>query len=202
MTLFINPEVPDLYEKIRRLNPTPGFCFFIDIVSSTEMKDEELHKWIAYIYNVFTNIQTFLYMKFRPMKSIGDCLMFFIPESDMRDETPLTLFDGLYKIITSNESYLKEVKIGAVYCRNVYNISFIEGNIDYYGKDIDLATRLLSKANSKEIVFNDEFFNRIRSEYDSISNKDNFPYIMTILGPFLERIRGFRKNILFYRLSA
>jgi hypothetical protein len=201
MSLYINPNDPDLKEKIERISPTPGFCIFIDIVGSTKLKDQGLKRWIAFIYNVFANITTYLYMKFTPIKIMGDCFMFYIPESDMKDETALTIFDGLYKIISSNEPYLRDVKIGAAFCRDAYNISFIEGNLDFYGKDIDLASRLLSLARPKEIVFNDEFYNRVRRRHNSIINKDNFPYMDNITN-FSSPIRGFSEQISAYRLLA
>ena len=132
---------------------------------------------------------------------MGDCFMFYIPESDMKDETALTIFDGLYKIISSNEPYLRDVKIGATFCRDAYNISFVEANVDFYGKDIDLASRLQSLAHPKEIVFNGEFYNRVHQRYESIMNKNNFPYMNRII-KFSSQIPGFREEIFAYRLLA
>ena len=82
--------------------------------------------------------------------------MFFIPETEMQDETPLTLFNGLINIVNDDEPYFKDVKIGATFCKESYDITFIEGNSDIYGKDVDLTARLATLANSQEIVMNSE----------------------------------------------
>ena len=85
---------------------------------------------------------------------MGDGLLFFIPESDMNGETPLILFNSLCEIINSTEAYLRHVKIGAAYCNDAYDITFIKNAPDIYGKDIDLTARLASLACSKEIRHN------------------------------------------------
>jgi hypothetical protein len=46
MSYYIDPTDRDLKSKIAALRPTPGFCFFIDIVGSTELKDKSLQEWI------------------------------------------------------------------------------------------------------------------------------------------------------------
>lgn len=195
MALFIDPDNPNMETLINDLNPTFGYCFFIDMVDSTGLKDERLSKWIIYTYNTFANISTFLFSKFKPLKSLGDALMFFIPEREMGDETPLTLYDGLVKIIYSDEPYFKPVKIGAAFCREAYEITFMRDYPDIYGKDIDLTARLLSKAESQEIIMNTEFVERVRRNYSQIANQHQFPDVPRINGPVLERFRGFRNKV-------
>ena len=103
MSLFINPNYREIREKIENLKPIPGYCIFIDIVGSTELKSHNLYEWISYIYNTFATINFSLFYKFNPLKSIGDCLMFYIPESDMKDESPLTLLDSLIDMAKSED---------------------------------------------------------------------------------------------------
>lgn len=194
MSFYIDPNDPELGEKIDNLKPTYGYCLFIDIVGSTELKDQKLSKWIILIYNTFAKIKSFLFFKFKRIKSLGDALMFFIPEAEMQGETPLTLFDGLINIILSDESYFKETKIGVTYCKEAYDITFLEGVPDIYGKDIDLTARLVSIAESQEIIMNSGFVEKIREEYDRILNKNNFPYVQKIIGPWYHKFKGFKEK--------
>lgn len=139
-------------------------------------------------------------MAFTPLKSIGDELMFFIPESELKGETALSIFSGLCNIIDSNEPYLREVKIGVAYCQQAYDITFIKDTIDIYGKDIDLTSRLLSVANSKEIIMNNEFVEQIRKEYDTIGNKNQFEEVPLIVGPWPQQFKGFKKSVNIYKI--
>ena len=203
MSLYINF---DKYEETKRqiesLVPTFGYCFFIDITGSTSIKDEKLSKWIIYIYNTFANVRTFLYDKFEPIKILGDGLLYFIPEADMKDETVLTLFHGLTNISGEKERYFKEVKIGAAFCRHAYDITFSKGNRDIYGKDIDLTSRLAGFAESKEIVMNKEFVNKLREEYGRMFNKASFPEVEEIKGPELrDDIKGLRDKVEIFRVK-
>lgn len=203
MSLYIDPTDPKLKDKISRLIPTSGYCIFVDIVGSTELKDKNLTKWILFIYNTFANIIGNLFMAFNPLKSIGDELMFFIPESELKGETALSIFSALcniIKIINSNKSYLREVKIGVAYCQQAYDITFIKGTIDIYGKDIDLTSRLLSVAKSNEIIMNYEFVEQIHKKYNMIENKDQFEEVPLIVGPWPQQFKGFKKSVNIYKI--
>jgi len=202
MSLFISPVDPNLKEAIENLRPTPGYCLFIDIAGSTELKDLELPKWIIYTYNTFANIQTYLFSKFEPIKVLGDGLLFFIPETEMQEETPLTLYNGLTNIVSEEGPYFKEVKIGAAFCRNAYDITFVRGNRDIYGKDIDLTARLAGEAASREIVMNKEFVEKIRSAWTGTFNKSNLEEVERINGPELIPIRGFTNRVEVFRFRA
>lgn len=195
MSLYIDPNDPELGKKMDNLKPTYGFCFFIDIVGSTELKDGRLSKWIIFIYNTFANITSYLFSKFQPIKSLGDALMFFIPDVAMKGETPLTLYNGLVKIIYSDEPYIKKVKIGAAYCKEAYNITFIKDVPDIYGKDIDLTFRLASVAKSQEIIMNSDFTKKVRDKYEQILNKHQFPDVQRIIGPLYQRLKGFKNEV-------
>jgi hypothetical protein len=140
-------------------------------------------------------------MAFSPLKSIGDELMFFIPEGQLRGESALTLFDGLWGIVNSKDPYLQQVKVGAAYCQEAFDITFIKGAQDIYGKDIDLTARLASVAGSQEIVMNAEFYGRVRSEYDAAGNKEQFAAVPKIAGPWPQPLKGFKHNITIYKTS-
>lgn len=200
MSIYINPDDLDFRIQIMNLQPTPGYCFFFDIVGSTELKDEGLSQWILFIYNTFSNIRSYLFFKFRPLKSLGDGLLFFIPESEMKGETPLILFNSLCQILNSIEPYLRDVKIGAAYCKKVYDITFIKNSTDIYGKEIDLTARLASFAGRKELLMNGDFVERIRACYETTGNKENFKEVQEIIGPWPAMFKGFNNYVNIYKL--
>ncbi len=201
MSLFINPYDKDLPQKVLKLKPNKGYCFIIDIAGSTELKDIDLSKWIIFIYNTFANIMGNLFMKFNPIKSLGDALMFFIPEDNMKGENPLTLFNALWNIISSDEPNLKEVKIGASYCSDAYDITFVPDTYDIYGKDIDLTARLSSLAESREILMNTTWVEKVREEYERAGSPRTFPEIELIKGPWPIKISGFKEYQNIYKVT-
>jgi class 3 adenylate cyclase len=144
-------------------------------------------------------------MASNPLKSIGDELMFFIPKSELKGETALSIFSALCNIIKiinidSNKSYLREVKIGVAYCQQAYDITFINGTIDIYGKDIDLTSRLLSVARRNEIIMNNEFVEQIHKKYNMIENNDQFEEVRLIVGPWPQKFKGFEKSVTIYKI--
>lgn len=201
MSLFINPYDKNLPQKVLQLKPMSGYCFIIDIAGSTELKDIDLSKWIIFIYNTFANIMGNLFMKFNPIKSLGDALMFFIPEDNMKDENPLTLFHALWNIISSDEPNLREVKIGVTFCEDAYDITFVPDTVDVYGKDIDLTARLSSLAESQEIIMNVGFAEKVRGEYNISKDRETYSEVLHIKGPWPTKISGFADYQSIYKVT-
>jgi hypothetical protein len=202
MALYFDPRDTDLKTKMDGLRPTPGFCIVVDIVGSTAMKDNSVHAWAAFIHNAFAYTLAFLSSSFVPLKSIGDCLMFFIPEERMRanGETALHFFSGLCRVANEADELFREVKISAVYCQHAYEITFIPGTEDVYGKDIDLTMRLLAKAGSREIMMNEGFVSQVRAGYAAAPNLDQHPEVQRIVVPWPETMKGFTEQVLIYKL--
>jgi hypothetical protein len=94
--------MPNWNRNYGRLNPTAGYCVFVDISNSTALKDNDLIQWILLIKNTFQSIGGFLAPPCYPLKCLGDALMFFIPEGGLLESghTPLTLFDALRMIVS------------------------------------------------------------------------------------------------------
>ena len=200
MCLYIDYNDKEIIKKIDRIKPISGYCLFVDVVGSTKLKDNELKKWVVFIKNTFVNTNSMLFNKFKPIKSIGDELMFFISDGKMENEKPLTLFDSLCNIIScEDENYFKEVKIGICYCKEVYQITFIKNTPDVYGKEIDLAARLVAVAGANEIVMNEDFYEKVKEDYDSFCNNDQFPIVNNILGPWEQEFKGFKNKITIYK---
>jgi class 3 adenylate cyclase len=200
--LLIDPSRRDFEKSLDALQPTTGFCIFADIADSTAMKDSSVKLWIVYICNIFRNIQTFL--PGRPLKAIGDQLMYFIPDSQLQETgtTPLGMFDALAKIAREpdEEHYFKNTRIAVAYCLDSYAITFVPGGVDYYGKDIDLTARLLTKAKPREIVMNEPFREMVTGRYKAIANKEQFFAVTQIEGPKRVKFKGFDDDVPIYTL--
>src|SRR5215813_6367037 len=136
--LLIDAGDHDLKTKLDALAPSPGYCIFIDIVGSTAMKQKSMREWVALIHNCFANARTFISI-FKPLKGIGDELMYFIEEADLETsrETPLQIYDALFQIATDTSPGFPAAKIVAAYCSSVFPMTFIAGARDYYGIDVD-----------------------------------------------------------------
>lgn len=143
--LLIDPNDRGLRGKVESLPKTPGICIFIDIRRSTGLKCADLKEWVAKIHNCFANAQTFL-SPFTPIKSMGDALMYYIEDTDLSESknNVLQIYDGLWQMATDTSPEYPEVRISAVSCEEVFPISFFPGQRDYYGIDIDLASKLQS----------------------------------------------------------
>jgi len=204
MTLFFDPADPTLRAGLEALRPTPGYCILVDIVGSTRMKDAPLLQWAPKIHNAFANTLAFLSPSIRPLKSIGDELMFYVTSETLSllGETPLCIYSGLYSVASERDSLFTDVKVAIAYCDNAYRLSFLPGVEDVYGKDIDLTARLLSKANPREIMMNEAFVMRVRESFNTIGNKDDFPEVSRIEGPMFEPLRGFSAPVSIFKAKA
>jgi hypothetical protein len=120
--------------------------YFIDIISPTALKDLPIGEWALPFQNTFVNVSCFLHQHTPPLKIIGDCCMFFISETKMTEMriSPLNLFAKLWHLSSNNSYWGIYLKISAVYCQQAAcELTILEGKDDVYGKDIDLANRLL-----------------------------------------------------------
>jgi class 3 adenylate cyclase len=201
--LLINPHDPDLRIKVDSMKKTPGICIFIDITGSTQMKAAGLKQWIARIHNCFANSEANLSPQFRPIKSIGDSLMYYIEESDLIKSgyTALQIYDGLWQIAMETGADYPEVKIGAAWCEDVYPITFLPESRDYYGIDIDLTARIQAVANSKEVVIDARLHRRVLENYQATGNKDQFESVLLLRGPETKELKGIPSVVTIYRGS-
>jgi hypothetical protein len=190
-SLWINPNDPELRRRVNSLQPTPGYCIFIDIAGSAAMKQQGIWQWIALIHNCFENARLFLY-PFSPLKSIGDALMYYIELSDLRQSgyTPLQIFNGLWQTATENAPEFPVVRIGAAWCEQAYALTFLPGKQDYYGTDIDMTARLQSLAKEREVVIERRFYEGIAADYRGIGNQEQFESYRSLRGPRQESLKG------------
>jgi class 3 adenylate cyclase len=171
MALFIhskNPNSGDLDAQLAYLPRCPGTCIFIDVVNSTGIKYSfEPRVWIKMLNNTFNFISFLNDFPDHIVKGIGDELMLYIPDEELRSKQHITnhyrlleeIYATLYNIkhFPASDLFLP-CKVAIHHCTDVYNITYFENYNDYYGLDIDLAARLMSKAQMHRIVISEQYY--------------------------------------------
>lgn len=175
------------------LDVVNGTCIFIDLCGSTALKKEHnLEYWIMMIKSSFEQGYPLPGMD-KPLKIIGDELMYFIPDSDIEDgENHASLFNIVKGFVEPFRNILADstlrLKAAMHYCTDVYPITFFKDAKevpipDFYGTGIDLTARLMQKTGENRVVISKEFYNIIQEYTDVIDD---------LKGPFIERnFRGF-----------
>lgn len=203
MAVYINEKDPasrDLVKILNRIPTCPGTCIFIDLVESTGIKYKKgIGHWGKLINNTFNFISILNDFPENIVKGIGDELMIYIPDEALAQKESLNnhyaIVEELYSTLLNIKSFpvknlFMDCKMSIHYCLNVYNISFLKGYNDYYGKDIDMAARLMSKSGKNRIVFSDAFYNKASEDLQ----KMNIPIEMTCLseasGIIAENFKG------------
>lgn len=184
MTDYIHYRDPDSKEMQRRLESLPkcsGTCIFIDLVNSTGIKYQfGVEGWGRLINNTFNIINFLNDFPNNIVKGIGDELMLFIPDTVLRDKKTINdYFSLLFEIYATLdniknfplEGLFIDCKVGIHYCTEVYNITFFEGVNDYYGIDIDLAARVMTKSKANTIVMSESFYNKV---FEDFQNKEMY----------------------------
>jgi hypothetical protein len=196
---YIDPGDQNFADRVDNLRPTPGYCIFMDITGSTEMKQAGLRKWITLIHNCFANTNLFL-SPFAPLKGIGDELMFYIEDIDLQGYNALQLYDDLWQIATETDAVIfKDVKIVAARCEQAYAITFIRGNRDYYGIDIDRTAHLKSKAAARQVVIDSQFHAHVMDWFKTTGNKNDFKSVLRLRGPERDNFKGIPHEVAFFR---
>jgi len=205
-TLLVDAADCDLKNKVDALATVPGYCIFIDIVGSTEMKQASIYRWIALVYNCFSDANSFFALH-KPLKGIGDELMFYIEDQDLvaSGESPLQLYDALYQIANNRRVDCPPTKIVAAHCCSVYPIAFLPDVRDLYGIDVDRAARLKAidpKLESRQMLIDSRMYERVKSSYDKTQNKEQFESFEKLVGPETFLAKGIPDPIVAYRANA
>ena len=202
MSLLFDLSDPDLHAKLDQLETTPGYCILVDRVGSTALKDQPPRAWLSRIHDTFALVKSHL-LAFQPLKIMGDALMYYIPESGLLEKNALGLFLAMCFVVQErNKGVFGSYKVAITYCRNVYEVSFLEGARDVYGKDIDRTARLSSMAQDGQILMNEPFVEQVRFLYQASCVKHEFPDVRGIRGPDQEQIKGFTDPVNVYKLLA
>ncbi len=195
-----NPHSEELAELISGLTPTPGVCIFIDLINSTGDKfDQANNGWIRKLNNTFNFISFINDFPNFVVKGIGDELMLYLPDQDLKKSRSFNSYFSLISEIyatmdTLIHHPLKEIfyecKVGIHYCTNVFNITFFEGVNDYYGTDIDVSARLMEKARGNRIVMSEAFYDKVMEDVEEYSINTANTIISEISKTYIEDFKG------------
>ena len=182
MAVYINQKNPSskVLEKTLKSLPTcPGTCIFIDLVESTGIKYKKgIEHWGKLINNTFNFISILNDFPEYIVKGIGDELMIYIPDNVLATKPSLNthyaLIEEIHATIENISTFpvknlFLDCKVAMHYCTDVFNITFLKDYNDYYGKDIDMTARLMSKSGRNKIVFSEALFTRVKEDLQRLN---------------------------------
>ncbi len=197
---FTDPNSKEIENVLENLPLCPGTCFFIDIVGSTQIKySERLSSWGKKLNNTFNFISIINDFPQNVVKGIGDEIMLFIPDEELKHKSAYSDYFSLLQEIYATLDNIKNFpidglflhcKVAIHYCTDVYNISFLEGANDYYGRDIDLTARLTSKAKANRIVMSEDFYRKVKKDFREKYSNIQASVLEKTSGKYLEDFKG------------
>jgi hypothetical protein len=194
------PGSGEIAELVKGLKGIPGTCFFIDMHRSTAIKySAPAAEWITRFHRTFSFISFLNDFPDNIVKGIGDELMLFIPDEELvrkpaynshfelLEEIHATLYNILH--FPLQEQFFN-CKVAIHYCSDAYNISFFPGANDFYGKDIDLTARLMSKTVENRIVLSEKFYEKVQEDLKSAGLPSNPGCLAGVSETFHEQFKG------------
>jgi hypothetical protein len=171
---FKDPNSPDMLRALNGIPKCPGICIFMDINKSTDMKySGGIIEWGRKLNNTFNFLLYTSHFENFIVKGIGDEMMLFIPDTELKKRSTggnyYALLEDIYSSLFTIQNHpdpelFLECKVAIHYCTEVYNITFFEGANDYYGSDIDLTARLMTKCIERRIVISEKYFQKVKAE--------------------------------------
>lgn len=197
---FRNPNSDEFDELLSNMPACPGTCIFIDIVNSTEIKyRNSLKIWAKMLNNTFNFISFLNDFPDHIVKGIGDELMLYIPDEDLYKKKHINnhyhLLEEIYatlfniKHFPTSDLFLP-CKVALHHCTDVYNITYFKNYNDYYGKDIDLAARLMSKAKIHRIVFSEQYYVKVLESLREIGKEETCGCLKSVSAKYIEDFKG------------
>jgi len=203
MVKYIHYKDPNSEEMTRLLEGiprSPGTCFFMDINRSTDMKYVGgLKDWGRKLNNTFNNLLYSNHFQHNIVKGIGDEMMLFIPDEELRkkssNNTCFALLEDIYSALFLIKNHpdpdlFLNCKVAIHYCTEVYNITFFEGANDFYGSDIDLAARLMLKCIENRIVLSEKFYIKVRNDLINLGLPTDTGCLSRVSDRFMENFKG------------
>jgi class 3 adenylate cyclase len=197
---FNDPDSEELIYTLSEVPKCPGTCFFMDINRSTDLKyTGGLEDWGRKLNNTFNDLVYSNHFEKFVVKGIGDEVMLFIPDSELvirsANNNYFALLEDIYASLYiichhPNPCLFLNCKVSIHYCTEVYNITFFEGANDYYGSDIDLTARLMTKSTESRIVVSERFYAKVLSDLAMLKLPENSGCLEEISGKFLENFKG------------
>ncbi len=197
---YRDPNSQEMQEHLSNLPTCPGTCIFIDITNSTAIKYKSgIAHWGRLLNNTF-NLITFLNdFPDNIVKGIGDEIMLYIPDGVLKEKSTYTdYFSLLFEIYATLdniknfplEDLFLNCKVGIHYCTDVYNITYFEKYNDYYGKDVDLSARLMSKSKVNRIVLSEKYYEKVQNDLEQNPAYRNSKLPSLISEKYIEDFRG------------
>jgi class 3 adenylate cyclase len=197
---FKDPNSPEMQAELEKLRPCPGTCFFIDISHSTELKySSPVTDWARKLNNTFNFISFLNDFPDNIVKGIGDEIMLYIPDEDLRKKSSYSTYYALLEEIHATLFNIRHFPVDGLfltcrvaihYCSDVFNISFFRNTNDYYGSDIDLTARLMTKCSENQIVLSERFYQKVILDLDKLNLPDGTGCLSTVSGKQEECFRG------------
>jgi len=197
---FKDPNSEEMVSFLSSIPNCPGTCFFMDINRSTDMKYlGGLTDWGRKLNNTFNFLSLLNNFPQYIVKGIGDEIMLFIPDDVLKSDKAINsyymLIEEIYATLFNIKHYpVKDTflacKVAIHYCTEVYNVTFFEGANDYYGSDVDLSARLMTKSFENRIVLSEKFLDKVRHDLKALGLPGNNGCLGHISEPFLENFKG------------
>ena len=197
---FKDPNSPEMIRVLEGIPKCPGTCFFMDINKSTDLKySGGIADWGRRLNNTFNFLLYSSHFENNIVKGIGDEMMLYIPDTELSLRTSNgtyyalleDIFSSIYNIRNHPDPGLfLNCKVSIHYCTEVYNITFFEGANDYYGSDIDLAARLMTKSIESRIVFSEKFLIKVKNDLINLGLPVDSGCLKNISDKFLENFKG------------
>jgi class 3 adenylate cyclase len=161
-------------KALKAIPKCPGTCIFVDIVSSTEVKYQtDITQWGRRLNNTFNFISVLNDFPGNIVKGIGDEIMLYIPDKVLVEKDSIndyySILEEVYSTVLNLQHFpLQDLfyhcKLSIHYCTEVYNVSFLKGFNDYYGRDIDLTARLMEKTRAARLVFSEIYYRKVMAD--------------------------------------
>jgi class 3 adenylate cyclase len=197
---FTDPNSPEMIRALDNIPQCPGTCFFMDINKSTDLKYAcGIADWGRKLNNTFNFLVYSNHFEKDVVKGIGDEIMLFIPDGELEKRYPAggyyNLLEDIYAslFMISNHpdaSLFLDCKVSIHYCTEVYNITFLEGANDYYGSDVDLTARLMTKCVENRMVLSEKYLAKVMNDLAAQNLPPDTGCLHHISDKFLGNFKG------------
>jgi class 3 adenylate cyclase len=197
---YRDPKSTQIEKYLRTIPKSPGTCIFIDIVDSTHIKYRyDLSHWGKRLNNTFNFISLLNEFPSHIVKGIGDEIMLYVPDEELKTRINCNnyyalleeIFATLYNIKNFPvENLFMQAKVAIHYCTEVYNITFLENYNDYYGIDIDLSARLMTKTMPNRIIISEPYYAKVLDTLQQLNLPNNTGCLEKISGKYIEDFKG------------
>lgn len=172
----------------------------VDIVDSTLLKSQKPdHEWITLFLNTFVALRSRIGGMVPFLKTVGDMVMFWLPDTKAQNFNSLIFFQDLIHLQGTSIDGILPFKMAIVRCEAVYDISFDE-RPDIYGNEVDLTSRLLSLATKGQILLNEEFYGKMKNQ--CLSEQQVIALRDSLSQPWSQPVKGFSYPVTLFKHPA